>query len=224
MNLLRPLHGLFAALLYLCAATTVAESVGMGMLWNQGMLTRDKIANYAAVLYGFDLHDLQRPEADPDSDPENAGADHLMQRVRQHPLVRDRLAAVTSETGSIHDRTNNLRISRERFETVKDSFQDLLSQLETEASESSLQELQRTLEVLQPKQSKDLLLRILSDSPATAEESVLGDVVAIVQAMPQDKLRKIFSEFKTEQERETLHRILLEIGDVNENRSEEEES
>jgi hypothetical protein len=214
MMLLRPLNALFAALLYLCAATTVAESIGMGMLWNQGMLTPDKITKYGAVLYGFDLRDLERSETDAPSDSETAGGDRLMERVQQHPLVHDRLAAVTSENGSIHDRTNNLRINRERFETVKDSFDDLLNQLETEASQSSLQEVQRTLEVLQPKQSKDLLLRILEDAPAPGED-ILADVVAIVQAMPQDKLRKIFGEFKTERERETLHRILLEIGEVN---------
>ena len=42
----------------------------------------------------------------------------------------------------------------------------------------------------------------------------LGDVLAIIGGMPQDKLKKIFKEFKTEEERTVLNRILLAIGEL----------
>ena len=103
---------------------------------------------------------------------------------------------------------------RERHEFVKASFEDLLSQLESTASAEALQEIQRTLEILQPKQAKDLLLRILEDEKLQADDDVLSDVVAIVRSMPQDKLKKILGEFKTEAERTTLHKIMLEIGEM----------
>ena len=73
---------------------------------------------------------------------------------------------------------------------------------------------QRTLENLQPKQAKDTLLRILEDEGKDPEDDVLADVVAIVRSMPQEKLKKILGEFKTEAERTTLHRIMLEIGEI----------
>ena len=116
--------------------------------------------------------------------------------------------------GSIHDWTNNLRSDRERHEFVKTSFEDKLTQLENDATTTALQEIQRTLEILQPKQAKDLLLRFLEDEGLDAEDDVMADVVAIVRTMPQEKLKKLLGEFKTEKERETLHRILLEIGEI----------
>ncbi|MFV1966408.1 MAG: hypothetical protein ACC628_13375 [Pirellulaceae bacterium] len=214
MKPLRLLNWIPGALLYLCAATTAAEVIGAGALWSQGMLTADKITRYCAVLYGFDLRDLDRPKPDAPQDSRSNREALLAKRVQDHPLVGDRLAAVTRETGNIHDWTNNLRINRDRYESVKASFEDLLNGLEQDASKISLQEVQRTLEVLRPKQAKDLLLRILEDEPLDANDDVLGDVVEIVRAMPQERLRKIFGEFKTEAERKTLHRILLVIGEI----------
>jgi len=218
MKLPRLFHSVPVALVYLCAATTAAQSVGAAVLWKRGALTQGKITRYAAILYGLQGHELEPQKKDRKSGEhaggQTRGAASVAQRVQGHPLVSARLAAVSSEMGSIHDWTNNLRSDRERHEFVKTSFEDKLTQLENDATTTALQEIQRTLEILQPKQAKDLLLRFLEDEGLDAEDDVMADVVAIVRTMPQEKLKKLLGEFKTEKERETLHRILLEIGEI----------
>jgi hypothetical protein len=107
-----------------------------------------------------------------------------------------------------------LSTKRERYEIVKHGFEDLLVQLEQDVNTSALTEVRHTLEVLQPKQSKDLMIDMLQDGDTTADDNVLDDVLAIIRGMPQDKLKKIFGEFKSEEERTVLNRILLAIGDL----------
>ena len=41
----------------------------------------------------------------------------------------------------------------------------------------------------------------------------MQDVVTIFKSMPEDRLKKLNSEFKTEKEKQQLHRILLEMGE-----------
>ena len=66
---------------------------------------------------------------------------------------------------------------------------------------------------LQPKQSKDMMMAMLQDQPVGGDD-VLGDVLTIIRGLPQDKVKKIFGEFKTETEREELHRILVALGEL----------
>ena len=58
------------------------------------------------------------------------------------------------------------------------------------------------------------MIDMLNDGDVTPEDDVLGDVLAIIRGMPQDKLKKIFREFKLEEERQVLNRILLAIGEI----------
>ena len=58
------------------------------------------------------------------------------------------------------------------------------------------------------------MIDMLNDGDVSPEDDVLGDVLAIIRGMPQDKLKKIFREFKLEEERQVLNRILLAIGEI----------
>jgi hypothetical protein len=58
------------------------------------------------------------------------------------------------------------------------------------------------------------MIDMLQDGDISPEDDVLGDVLAIIRGMPQDKLKRIFSEFKSEEERTVLNRILLAIGEL----------
>jgi len=135
-------------------------------------------------------------------------------RVKSNATLATRQEAIRKGAEDHRLLVQNLSTKRERYEIVKDGFETLLVQLEQDVNASALTEVRRTLEVLQPKQTKDLMIDMLQDGSATAEDNVLDDVLAIIRGMPQDRLKKIFGEFKSEEERTVLNRILLAIGDL----------
>jgi hypothetical protein len=211
-------HLLRTALMAACAATIVAQAVGVGILSSQGALTRDKIARYAAVIYGFDPRDLptraNAPQAgQADSAPTSRDA-MVARRAEKDTLFANRLKALKSDSADVQSRLLTLQENHNQYESAEKLFEARLDQLERDADTSALQEVQLTLETLQAKQAKEVIVAMLKDEHADATDDVLSDVVTIVKSMSQDKLKKIFAEFKSESERQTLHRILVEIGEV----------
>jgi len=218
MSLASLFHLLRIALMAACAATIVAQAVGVGILLSQGALTRDKIARYAAVIYGFDPRDLptqaNAPQADQADSAPTSRDTIVTRRAEKNTLLADRLKALKSDNADIDSRLRKLKDDHTEYDLDEKSFEARLDQLEREADTSALQEVQLTLESLQPKQAKEVILAMLKDEHADATDDVLSDVVTIVKSMSQDKLKKIFAEFKSDSERQTLHRILVEIGEV----------
>lgn len=207
-----------AAFVYACVATTVAEAIIVASLWQSGAFDATKMRKYAAVIYGFDLATLDIDGKQPKAGETNAtlARDELLDsRVRSNATLAARQEAIRKGAEDIRVLVQTLSTKRERYEIVKDGFDDLLVQLEQDVNNTALTEVRRTLEVLQPKQTKDLMIDMLEDGDATPEDDVLGDVLAIIRGIPQDKLKRIFSEFKSEEERTVLNRILLAIGELN---------
>jgi hypothetical protein len=206
------------AFVYVCVATTVAEAVIVASLWQSGAFETIKLRKYAAVVYGYDVATLNIDGKNSQSAEPAAKTltrDELLDsRVNSNPTLATRQEAIRKGANDNRLLVQSLSTNRERYEIVKDGFEKLLAQLEQDVNDSALAEVRSTLEVLQPKQTKDLVIDMLRDGDATPEDDVLGDVLAIIRGMPQDKLKKIFSEFKSEEERVVLNRILLAIGDL----------
>ncbi|HUG67089.1 MAG TPA: hypothetical protein VMM76_05030 [Pirellulaceae bacterium] len=206
-----------AAFVYACVATTLAEAIIITSLWQSGALESTKVQSYAAVVYGFDLAKLSIGETssqatDPRTTPTR---DQLLEfRVKSNATLNTRQEAIRKGADDIRVLVQTLSTKRERYEIVKRGFDDLLVKLEKDVDDMALTEARRTLEVLQPKQTKDLMIDMLRDGDATPEDDVLGDVLAMIRGMPQDKLKKIFSEFKSEEEKIVLNSILLAIGEL----------
>ena len=220
MGTLGKLTGLAsAAFVYACVATTVAEAIVVASLWQSGAFEATKVRKYAAVAFGFDVATLNIDGHDPKaSDPTRTTLtrDELLDsRVRSNATLATRQEAIRQGAEDIRVLVQTLSTKRDRYEIVKDGFEDLLAQLEQDVNNAALTEVRRTLEVLQPKQTKDLMIDMLEDGDVTPEDDVLGDVLAIIRGMPQDKLKKIFGEFKSEKERTVLNRILLAIRERN---------
>jgi hypothetical protein len=210
----RVVHFLILGMIYLCAATTLAQAIGLGVIWSRGALTPDKLTRYAGILYGLPPQDL--PPLEPNEEEStglvSGGSADLQTRVAAHPLLANRREAIQRDFTEINMLVRDLKTKRKRYDSVKKGFQNLLDTLETDLSTTSIAEVQRTLEVLQAKQAKDLILGMLEEEDPTGEDDVLGDVVEMIRTMPQEKLKKILGEFKTNAERETLHRIMMELG------------
>ncbi len=207
------------ALIYACVATAVAETIIVASLWRSGAFETTKMQRYAAVVYGFDLATLNiggtKTKATAAEPKATLTRDQLLDsRVKSNATLATRQEAIRKGADDIRALVQTLSTKRERYEIVKRGFDDLLVKLEKDVDDSALTEVRRTLEVLQPKQTKDLMIDMLRDGDATPDDHVLDDVLAMIRGMPQDKLKKIFSEFKTEDERTVLNSILLAIGEL----------
>ena len=218
MKLAKIVHVMLLLGAYFCAASTGAQAIGVGVLWSRGGLTRERISQYAAVLYGLvpppnSAGPEQSPDGDPASEPAKP-ANQLAARVDRNPLLTSRKEAIVREKTAVDDAQRDLKTEARRYDVLRASFRDLLDKLEKQARESALVEVQQTLEILPPAQAKDLLLRMLQETNSAGETDVFDDVVQMVQAMGESKLKKIFAEFKTNAEQQVLHRLLVRIGHV----------
>ena len=136
----------------------------------------------------------------------------ISSRIAADPSTKLRHEALAKGADDIRGLAQQLSTKRERYEIVKQGFSELLNTLEQEANTNSLQEVGRTLEILQPKQTKDLLMIMLQFDEPDDDDDVLQDLLGIISNMPQDKLKKIFGEFKTVDEQVVLHKILVALG------------
>jgi hypothetical protein len=219
MRLVRSLFGWMGTLFFVgCAATVTAQFVGVVILSSKGMLTRDKVVRYAGVLYGVDPLDMSGGEASPeDAPPSNLSPEEaLADRVKNSPQIKDRQSVIRKGTDDIRGLVMGLKFKRERQAELFARFKSNLETLEVENNASSLREIQITLEALPAKQAKDIIAFMLEDAPIDPDDDAMADVVTLVKAMPPEKLKKIFGEFKSDNERELLHRILVEIGNLDE--------
>lgn len=205
------------AFVYACVATTIAETIIVGSLWQAGAFEQTKVQKYSALIYGFDLAELHigGPSKNSSDPATTMTRDQLLDsRVKSNPTLATRQEAIRKGADDIRALVQTLSTKRERYEIVKRGFDDLLLKLEEDVDTAALTEVRRTLEVLQPKQTKDLMIDMLENGDVSPDDSVLEDILAMIRGMPQDKLKKIFTEFKTEEERVVLNNILLAIGEL----------
>jgi len=216
MNILRMIiNAVPLALGYCCLATVIVQVGGGVMMWSTGKLSQEKVVRYAAILYGLDIAELPAEKsaagASAALEDDLSPAQLLARRTNANAILADRKAAMEQEADKIRSLEKELKSERDRRATVRKNFGDYLDKLEGEVVIASLGDVQRTLEELTPRQAKDLILRTLADQGLDKEDDVMRDIVTIVKAMPEGKLKKILGEFKTAEEQEELHRIVMEV-------------
>lgn len=220
----RLINGLLMFGVYFCAASAAAQAIGIGILYSRGSLARDKWPQYAAVLYGVELParpDPKSPEAG--TSEENLSeprVKRLTKSAQSYPLLVNRVSAASREKATIDDRHRDLQTRTERYGLVRQSLDDLLTSLEKDAKQSSSVEVQQTLELLAPAQAKEMVLRMLDDKGRTPSEAA-ADVAGILRTMPPDTLKKMLAEFKTDSERQALHRLLNTVGNLGKSQNKE---
>lgn len=187
------------------------------MALGNGAMSQDKLLRIAAVIYGLDLSAFQSDPANgtsaDDASRNMSRQEVLDSRVMESEVLVNRQTAVTDGAELTQIMFQKLQSEKERFEAMRQRFDEYLAQLEDETRQKAIEETQATLEVLAAKHTKTLLLRMLRDDGLDPQDNVVEDVVTIVKGMPQDKLKKLHAEFKSDPEREQLHRILSRIGE-----------
>lgn len=210
-KLLKLLSG---AIVYFCVGTVLAQAVGGTFVVARTGFNRDKLYRLVAVIQNVDLESLRakreaakKPEHSEQVSPEDVLRARLMKDL--HLDLRE--SAIDKALGELRALEGKLKTERERYDELKQGFDERLAEIERGASDMSLQEVQRTLEAIQPKQAKEQILKMLSEDEEEAAEKAMTDVVTILKAMPLDKRKKIIGEFKTPDDSEKLSEILKEI-------------
>ena len=190
-----------------CVATVFAQGIGLAILCARGALDEERLFQVLAVVHGVDLEAMgdEAAEAKRSVEEEQAAMEEIIEARARKSLDLDlRESALTKGLSDLLSLEARLQSDQERYKQLKDSFDDLLAKMDGQKSDNALQEVQRTLEAIQPKQAKDQILKML-------EDEAMNDVVAIMKAMPIDKRKKIAGEFKTGDEPDKLHDILTQI-------------
>lgn len=199
-------------LVWFCVGTVLAQGALLGVLWSKGFLSKQRVLAALAAWQGLEVHAAGEPgEKTPDDEREEPSYDEVIRRRAMVSLDLDlRESAIDKSLGDLRNVETQIKTESERLDGWKKSFDDRLATLQTTTTDAALQELQRTLEAISPKQAKEQILHML-DSPANRHDKPMRDVVSVVKAMPLDKRKKIFAEFKSPEEVEKLGAILQEI-------------
>ena len=97
-----------------------------------------------------------------------------------------------------------VRTEKERFNQLRNGFEQRLKDMADIASDEALQELKRTLEVLPPELAKEQIKLIME------QQDGMEQIVAVIKAMSLDKRKKILAEFQGP-DSQALSDILKEI-------------
>lgn len=193
--------------------TVVTLSILIGMLWWKGAFADDRVLHMFAALQGITVTSSAtgQPAVDPAKE-ELPSMDQLLEKRLLASLDLDlRETAIDKSLVDLRNLESQIKTENKRLDDWKKSFDARLVTLESETADEALQQLQRTLEAMSPKQAKDQMLNMLKEPATGAEDDPMRDVVAILKTMPTDKQRKIIAEFKTPEEAEKLAEILREI-------------
>ena len=201
-------------LLYFCVATVLAEIVVVGMLWWKGALSDDRAVAMFAALHGI------HPES-PGAAAAKRKDDHAHEQPSLEEISKKRLLTsldlslreIALDKSLIDLRTLEAQIITEnqRLQQWQEGMDKRIARAIDTVLETSLLELQQTLEAISPKQAKEQILKMLETTGGTEDARAMNDVVRILKAMPLDKRKKILGEFKTVPESEKLADILREI-------------
>ncbi len=217
MNLLTSLANAIAVGFACLCVSTVAAQAALGVvLWSNGALTPTKLLRYTAVVYGVDLTELpseQGPQEAP-VPPQPVTRQEIIESRAQNPLLQDRQKAIEEGIGAVNDLFVGVREESSRFDERKKIFDAHLKTKEDDARRAAIEEVRLTLTSLRPKQAKNLIVRMLKDRDLDPDDDVMGDVVTMLLAMPDDKTKKIFGEFQDEQESALLHMIFRAISEL----------
>ena len=193
-----------AGIAYFCIATVLAQGALFGYLWSRGILNQEKLTQMAWVARGespggkrnADKHDAPKATVTL-ADIEASRSLRLRQLELREQAAHNVLKQVRFET-------EDLTITKERFDRVYEAFKKQLGQDKVAAIARGNENARLLLESIKPKQSKELIMEMLK-----ADE--IDEVVTLFEAMPIAKRAKIAAEFKTEEETKKLDEILRRI-------------
>lgn len=191
-----------------CVATVIAQMILFTYFLTRGSLNGDTATKVVALLNGIDItgnrlqqimrasEDREQPDFDDILEARKMESFDMDVRLRSQKEYRDELATMLAEIkeegAQLDERVANFRAE--------------IDEIDKSAQKKGIQDVQRTLESLDPAQAKEQLLLMYDDQR-------VDEVVTIVKAMSSEKRSNILGEFVGEKDAEKLAEILRRIGE-----------
>ncbi len=205
-------HTMAAGVMF-CAASFAVQNAGLAYLWFSGKVNEEKLFQIVAIVHGVDLDALEAQYAAAPKPPESEqpSFDQVIEKRLEKSLDLD-LRETAFDKALIELRTleGELRAHRDRFDARRREFEIRIEQLQRETLDEGLANVQLKLEAIQPKQAKDLIMKMI-DEPMSENDDSLDAAVTILKNMAVEKSRKIIAEFRSPDEIKRLHEILYRI-------------
>jgi len=195
--------------MYFCVAIVLMFWAGLIVLGSRGYLTKDHFYRVTAVMYGIDM-------------TSTSGTTSKQTHKNSRKFLHDEIAGSRSvqeldlalreqfiERGLVETRDLQQQLEEQvaLYKEMCVAFQRKLEKLEKNNQDEGISKARELIEGMKPPQAKDQLVRMIIHD----EESGLQTAVMIVMSLSRDKQKKIFTEFKGEQDEELLNKLLVEI-------------
>lgn len=190
--------------------TLISVVVIAVMLWSKGAFSDERLLGMFAALQGIQTSPPSISAAHA-TDAEQASIEQVLSSRMKASLDLDlRESAIDKALGDLRTIETSLQNETKRLDSWKQSFDKRLADLQTAAADTSLREVQQTLETIKPQQAKEQLVKMLED-PKSPTDDPMEAIVRILKAMPLDKRKKILEQFKTPEDNKILAEILRMI-------------
>jgi len=201
------------ALVYFCIATVLAEAILVATFLLRGGLTSEQTLQVLATIHRVDIEAIRDELSDGilgESLDQVAHEQVLLARVESGLYIDLREQALDLGLAENRNLLVELREQRMQYSRLRDAFNQQLAQVEEGVQQEAIRDVASKIEVMQPRQAKDQLLRILDDETVSPDEAMQA-VVAILRTIPLERGKKILAEFKTPEEATKLFEILRQI-------------
>lgn len=196
---------LFAAF---CVGTFLTQLIMFGYFATRGTLNGDTVTKVVALVNGIDItgEKLRQVLSKSEQHEQPNFEEVLRQRTLAGTEMELRLRSQQAYENELTRMLEDLKASEARFDLRREAFERKLEDVQRDAQDAGIKELQRTLQSLPVDQAKVQLLKFY-------DAGQIDDVVNIIQGIPLDIRKDIMAEFVQPEEAEKLHDVLRRIGD-----------
>jgi uncharacterized coiled-coil protein SlyX len=191
-----------------CVATVLTQVILLSYFLIMGTLNRSSAIQLIALVNGIDVSGMRLQEIYRQGEEyEQPSYDEILAQRKMTSLDMDiRLRSQQEFRDELSTMLADLRKDQDRFSDRLLAFRNELNELGEEAQENGLEDVQRTLQSLDPEQAKEQLLIMYDDKR-------IDDVVTILQAMSTDARKDILAEFTTPDDVDILADVLRRISE-----------
>lgn len=207
------MRSLLTLLVAFGTASLLGEAALFGVLYAKGLISTDKLHDMLTVVYDVDLAQLQTQlESEHPEDETEQPSLHEIQMARKLAHLDLDLVELGADKGwnELRELSQTLSQQFEEYQQLKRSFEESLVKLDKVGEDVALRDVKTRLEVMNPKQAKEQIVKILDDE-AIGEAQATEQVIHLLQAMAPDRKKKILTEFKSDEDAGRLHKLLKHI-------------
>lgn len=190
-----------------CVATVIAAALAFGYLRSRGKLDQKTIQKLIAVANGVEITPAhtKRASVGDETAPEQASLEDVArERALKSRDIELREQALNDNVTMVKTEYAKLVDEKDRYERIKAAFRAQLDELREGTLAENRETARLIIENMKPRQAKEQILRMVKNGETK-------DVIKILSLMPTTKRKNIVTEFKTEEESQTLAEILKQI-------------